>query len=33
MHVQLEEDQRVINLGKRSIVFWVLALFCWINDR
>lgn len=31
--LKLEDDSRVVNLGKRSIIFWVLAIFCWINDK
>jgi alkaline ceramidase len=28
-----EEDGRVRSLGKRSVSLWVLAVFCWVNDR
>lgn len=33
MQLKVEEDDRVISLGKRSIFFWVLAVTCWINDK
>jgi len=33
LQLKVEEDNRVISLGKRSIFFWVLAVTCWINDK
>ena len=26
-------DCRVTSLGRRTIVFWIVAVVCWINDR
>jgi len=33
LQLKIEKDQRVINLGRRTIVFYLLAIFCWLNDR
>jgi len=27
------EDERVLNLGRRCVAFWGLAVTCWVNDR
>ena len=32
-NLKREDDRRVINLGWRSILFWVASVTCWINDR
>jgi len=31
--LKLEDDCRVVSLGKRSIVIWIMAVTCWVNDR
>ena len=32
-NLKLEEDPRVTSLGRRSVIFWVTAVLCWVNDR
>ena len=32
-NLQSEEEPRVTSLGKRSLVFWVAGVFCWVSDR
>ena len=32
-NLRQEPNIRVTSLGKRSIVLWVVAVFCWLNDR
>jgi len=32
-NLKREDNRRVINLGRRSILFWVASVTCWINDR
>ena len=32
-NLKREEDARVTNLGKRSIILWVLSVTCWLSDR
>eukprot|EP00092_Neocalanus_flemingeri_P023110 GFUD01025058.1.p1 GENE.GFUD01025058.1~~GFUD01025058.1.p1 ORF type:complete len:286 (-),score=48.78 GFUD01025058.1:48-905(-) len=31
--LKMENNIRVLSLGRRSIVLWVLAVICWVNDR
>jgi len=33
LELKVENDLRVISLGRRSITLWVLAVICWVNDR
>ena len=32
-NLKQEDDPRVTSLGKRSVIFWVTAVICWINDK
>ncbi|XP_040568246.1 alkaline ceramidase [Lepeophtheirus salmonis] len=32
-NLRKEKESRIQNLGKRSIGFWLIAIFCWVNDR
>ena len=32
-NLRSEEEPRVISLGKRSLIFWVTGVLCWISDR
>ena len=32
-NLKREDDLRVTSLGRRSVIFWVTAVLCWINDR
>ena len=32
-NLRSEDEARVTSLGKRSLVFWVAGVFCWISDR
>ena len=32
-NLRREEDPRVTSLGRRSIVFWVASVTCWLSDR
>jgi len=31
--LKVEQDVRVLNLGNRVVLFWTLAIFCWVGDR
>ena len=33
MELKVEDNLRVISLGRRTIMLWVLAVACWVNDR
>ena len=33
MELKVEDNLRVISLGRRTITLWVLAVVCWVNDR
>jgi alkaline ceramidase len=33
LQLKVESDARVVSLGKRSLLLWSLAIFCWVNDR
>ena len=32
-NLRTEEEPRVTSLGKRSLVFWVCGVLCWMSDR
>ena len=32
-NLRTEEEARVTSLGRRSFIFWLTAVLCWINDR
>jgi len=32
-NLKREDDLRVTSLGRRSVIFWVTAVLCWVNDR
>ena len=32
-NLKREEEERVTNLGKRSIIYWVLSVTCWLSDK
>ena len=32
-NLRSEDEPRVTSLGKRSLVFWVAGVTCWISDR
>ena len=33
MELRAEEDERVLSLGRRCVIFWCMAVTCWVNDR
>ena len=32
-NLRTEEEARVTSMGRRSFIFWLTAVLCWINDR
>lgn len=33
LELRAEKDLRVLSLGRRCVVFWCMAITCWVNDR